>query len=1144
LSTSTFAIVGQPVNLDRWLAGIGLEQYAELFRSNDIDWALLPRLTADDLKDIGVGSLGHRKKLLEAIAALGAAPAPAAGLPASALAPEAYTPKHLAEKILRSKSALEGERKRVTVLFADVKGSMELLADRDPEEARRLLDPVLEHMMEAVHYYEGTVNQVMGDGVMALFGAPIAHEDHAVRACYAALRMQDSLKRYADETRRSHGVEVQIRVGLNSGEVVVRTIGSDLRMDYTAVGQTTHLAARMEQLAPPGTVRLTSEAVRLAEGYIEVKSLGGIPVKGLAEPIQVFELTAAGAARTRLQAAALRGLTRFVGRDAEVEHLRRVLRQAAAGRGQVVAIVGEAGVGKSRLVYEFTHSHRVHDWLVLEAPSVSYGKATSYLPVIELLKGYFKIGDRDDQREMRDKLLGRILGLDRALEPLLPPLLALLDLPAEDARWEALDPPQRRQRTLDAVKRLLLRESQVQPLLLVFEDLHWIDGETQALLDRLVDGLGSARLLLLVNYRPEYEHRWGSKTAYSQLRLDSLPAESAAQLLATLLGPDTSLAPLTRMLVRRGNPFFLEETVRTLAETGALAGQRGAYRLARAVETLQVPATVQTLLAARIDRLPAEEKRLLQAASVIGKDVPYALLAAIAEQPEETLHGGLAHLQEAEFLYETQLFPDLEHTFKHALTHELTYGSLLQDRRQRLHAQIVAAIERLYADRLSEHVERLAHHALRGHLWDKAVGYSRQAGTRALDRSAAREALAAFELARGALRELPESRERTEQFIDLCFEQRNALWPLGKFARLGEALNEARELAQGLKDPRRLAWALAYQASLQGVVLGESARAIATADGARAIGEEVGDTALRVVASFYLGLALWYAGEPRRAADTMRALIALVEGAPLVERFGLAGLPGAMARFVLALVLAETGDFGEAVAAGEEALRLAKAAGHPYSEVWARYGLGDAQLRQGDFAAAIRVLEEGVALCRATEIRFALTYVATDLGFAYLCSGRAADAVPLLEEAVEAVTTLPVLGLRSLPMTFLAEAYLVLGRVGEALAQVEQALAQARALQQRGWEAWALKVLGEVHASDPAKAEQAAQAYRQSFALATGQGMRPLAAHCRFGLGRLDASAGRRDEAMQHLAAAAATYRALHMRYWLAKAELELEGLA
>src|SRR5215467_7889328 len=331
--------------------------------------------------------------------------------------PDTYTPKHLAEKILTSRTALEGERKQVTVLFADLKGSMELLGNRDPEEARKILDPVLERMMEAVHRYEGTVNQVMGDGIMALFGAPVAHEDHAVRACYAALRMQESVKKYAEEVRRSHAVAVKIRIGVNSGEVVVRAIGSDLRMDYTAVGQTTHLAARMEQLADPGAIVMTPDTLALVEGYVEVQSLGPVKVKGLADAVEVFEVTGAGPARTRFQVAARRGLTRFVGRDTELDQLRRAQQLAGTGHGQVAAIVGEAGVGKSRLVYEFTHSHRMQGWLVLESASVSYGKATSYLPVIELLKGYFKIQDRDEIREVREKVTGKLLALDRALEP-------------------------------------------------------------------------------------------------------------------------------------------------------------------------------------------------------------------------------------------------------------------------------------------------------------------------------------------------------------------------------------------------------------------------------------------------------------------------------------------------------------------------------------------------------------------------------------------------------------------------------------------------------------------------------------------------------------------------------------------------------
>ena len=353
--------------------------------------------------------------------------------------PEDYTPEHLLTKIRRSKAALEGERKQVTVLFADLKGSMELLADRDPEEVRKFLDPLLQLMMESVHRYEGTVNQVMGDGVMALFGAPIAHEDHAVRACYAALRMQEATKRYAEEARRVHGVNLQIRAGLNAGEVLVRTIAGDLHMDYTAVGQTTHLAARMEQLASPGSILLPQTMLDLVEGYVAVKSLGLVPVKGLAQAVEVFEITGPGPARTRLQASARRGLTRFVGRDGELEQLHRAQQLTAGGHGQIVALVGEAGVGKSRLVYEFAQSHRMEGWLLLESASVSYGKATSYLPIIELLKRYFKIHDHDDARAIREKVTGKLLTLDELLRPLLPALLAFLDVPIEDAEWQRGD---------------------------------------------------------------------------------------------------------------------------------------------------------------------------------------------------------------------------------------------------------------------------------------------------------------------------------------------------------------------------------------------------------------------------------------------------------------------------------------------------------------------------------------------------------------------------------------------------------------------------------------------------------------------------------------------------------------------------------
>jgi class 3 adenylate cyclase/tetratricopeptide (TPR) repeat protein len=1058
--------------------------------------------------------------------------------------PDVYTPKHLADRILMSKAALEGERKQVTVLFADIEGSMELLADRDPEEARKLLDPVLERMMEAVHRYEGTVNQVMGDGVMALFGAPIAHEDHAVRACYAALRMQESVKRHAGEMRRTSGVPLAIRVGLNSGEVVVRSIGSDLHMDYTAVGQTTHLAAGVEQAALPGSIVLTPDTFRLAEGFVEVRPLGAIPVKGMAEPVEVYELAGGGPARTRFQAAAARGLTRFVGRDAEVDQLRHVLDRAAAGHGQIVAIVGDAGVGKSRLLYEFTHSPRVQGWFILESGSVSYGKATAYLPVVDLLKGYFKIHDRDDQREIRDKVIGRVLGLDRVLEPLLPPVLALLDVPVDDPGWVALDPPQRRQRTLDAVKRLLLRESQVQPLLLVIEDLHWIDSETQALLDSLVESLRSIRMLLLLDYRPEYEHRWGKKTYYTRLRLESLPPGSTGELLHALLGETPGLEPLKQMLRRRGNPFFLEETVRTLVETKALEGERGAYRLVRPVHSLQIPATVQAILAARIDRLPGEDKQLLQTASVIGKDVPFGILTAIADLREEALRRALGHLQEAEFLYETTLFPDLEYTFKHALTHEVTYGGLLQDRRRTLHGQIVDTIERLYPDRVAEHVDRLAHHAFRAEAWEKAVTYLRQAGAKAFARSANWEAVAYFEHAMTALTHLPETHDTLRQAIDVRFELRNPLFALGQLERVVRHLREAEGLARALDDPHRLGWVSMYMsASLW--VTGRSSEARPFGLTARAIAVSLGDLALTVGANFYLGLACHAVGESRVAEDFLRAVADSLSSELIRERCSLAGFPAVMTRCYLTMVLAERGVFDEALIHASEAVRIAEALAHPYSRIMAWWGFAHLHEVRGELDEGIRVLEHALTLCREWNIDLLAPLVSGLLGFFYALEGRIAEGFSLMHEARRDMEGM---GLKTrfhtLLVGHLGEACLRVGRVEDALGFAQSTLALARQRAERGSELYALRLLAELAAHpEPPDSVTGEANYRQALALANELEMRPLVAHCHLGLGKLYRRTGNRQQAQEHLTTATTMYREMDMRFWLEQAEVEMRGL-
>jgi class 3 adenylate cyclase/tetratricopeptide (TPR) repeat protein len=1031
----------------------------------------------------------------------GSCGAPAAGEPTARTAsPESYTPKYLAEKILTSK-AVEGERKQVTVLFADLKGSMELLADRDPEDARRLLDPVLEHMMEAVHRYEGTVNQVMGDGIMALFGAPVAHEDHAVRGCYAALDMQAALRRYAEEIRRAHGVDVQVRVGLNSGEVVVRAIGSDLRMDYSAVGQTTHLAARMEQLARPGATLLTADTLRLSEGYIEVTPLGRVPLKGLADPIEVYELVGLGLVRSRLGVAAARGLTRFVGRDAELEQLRQALGHAAAGHGQVVAIVGEPGVGKSRLVWEITHSHRTHGWLVLHAGSVSYGKATPYLPVIDLVKRYFRIEERDDHRTVREKVTGKILTLDRSLERALPALLTLLDMPSEDPEWETLDPAQRRQRILDAVISLLRRESQVQPLLVVFEDLHWIDGETQVLLDRLVERLPATRVLLLVNYRPEYEHRWGSKTYYTQLRLDPLPVEGAEALLTALLGGDPQLESIKRLLIERtdGNPFFLEETVRTLVETRILEGERGAYHLATTPATIQVPATVQSVLAARIDRLPSEEKQLLQSAAVIGKDVPLALLLTIVEQDEASVRRSLAHLQAAEFVYERRLCPDLEYTFKHALTHEVAYGSLLQDRRRALHARILAAIERLHRDRLAEHVDRMAYHALRAELNEKAVTYFRQAGAKAMSRCAYRETVVCLEQALAALGPVQDTRESLELAIDLRFELRYPLTPLLEYRRAVDCLREAEALAMKVGDQHRLGWIFMNLAVPLDAV-GEREQAMEVSRRAIAIAVDLGDVPLQAEGHFNAAHIHFDRGEYRRAIDLLRWSVGALQGDLI--RFGTPGVASVLCRTWLAWPHAALGEYPDAVSTAEDGVRIAEEIGQPYNRINAYLSVGWVCLHKGEFPEAVSRIEEALALYRTSQIEAFRIWVVASLGLALARTGRTIDALRLAGEASGRLAGLD--RSEAAAGIWLGEIHLSAGFPDEARRLVSMALEIVRQGRERGREAEASCLLGAIAlAAHPPDLATSEAHYGHALQLATELEMRPLVAHCHLGLGTL-----------------------------------------
>ena len=1082
----------------------------------------------------------------------GAAVAPITSLVSNRFgSPQEYTPGHLAERILLSKEAVEGERKQVTVLFADLKGSMELLAERDPEEARKVLDPVLEKMIEAVHRYDGTVNQVMGDGIMALFGAPLALEDHAVRACYAALAMQSSIRGYGEELRRSQGVTARIRVGLNSGEVVVRAIGSDLHMDYTAVGQTTHLAARMEQLADAGATLLTSSTLKFAEGFIAVKPQGPVPVKGLREPVEIYELTGAGAARSRIQAAAVRGLTKFVGRNIEIGQINHALERAHTGRGQLVAMIGEPGVGKSRLVWEFIHSHRVHDWLVLESASVSYGKASAYRPLIDLLKNYFQIEERDDDRRVREKVAGKLVMLDRDLEPILPALLFLLDAPLEDAQWQRLEPTQKRLRILDACKRLLLREAQVQPMVLVFEDLHWVDTETQSFLDGMVESLPAARILLLVNYRPEYQQRWTAKTYYQQMRIDPLAGESADALLDALVGADPALTSLKRMLIERteGNPLFLEESVRTLIETGQLVGSRGAYALSAPATGIRMPATVQAILAARIDRLSPKDKRLLQAAAIVGKDVPYALLEKIADMADSELRTALAQLQTAEFLYEASLFPELEYTFKHALTHEVAYGSLLQDRRRALHVRIMEAIEQLYVGRTVERVEQLAHHALRGELWQKAANYLQRSGDKAFSRGAHREQVLAYEQALAALDHLPESRDRLEQAIDICLLLRIPFSPLAEAAKMLTYARTAERFAVKLNDTRRRGQVAVSLCQASNCV-GELSSSLEHAKQVVTLGAELADMELQDYATYWLGLIKYQQGSYREAIASLLPVAASPANDSHVtepQEYDAAAAPAASVYAANALVWApalatlcygELGEFQKALDTGKVAQRNAAARALSFEQGYVEYTLGAVHLLKGELELALPMLERCREIGLTTNASALLIWVAPALALLYDLLGRAADAISLLEEAKDSERAGGNVQYGNVMETSLGRTYALLGRTAQGVATLESAIKLAHAHERRGEEAWALFCAGDVQMMlSPPDLISARKYYTQAIALARELAMRPLTALCHLGLGRLACMAGDSEEGREQAGAAGLMLREMDTQFWLEEAE-------
>jgi class 3 adenylate cyclase/tetratricopeptide (TPR) repeat protein len=1036
------------------------------------------------------------------------------------------------ERLLTTASTLEGERKLLTVLFADLRGSTELIVGRDPEEARELLEPVLERMCDTVESYGGTVSQVMGDGIMALFGAPVSLEDHAVRACHAALAMQERIRHSADAVERTRGVPIQIRVGLSSGEAVLNICKHGLHLSYTAIGQTVHLAARMEQMARPGTVLAAADTVHLANAFIEAHPIGPVAVKGFERPIEIFEVERPARWRSRFDIALVRGVTPFTGRDSELHRLVEMLVEVIDdGTGRLAVVVGDAGIGKSRLIHEFLKELTGRNVLALDGGAAPYGSGAWYRPGVHILRQYFEIAETDDIGTQQQKVTERIMALGGDVDAVAAPILLLLHALPTSHRLSSLALSERRDQVFAALMWLAARITAERPLVLVYEDLQWTTSDTRDFLHAFVRDPPHSTLLVLT-YRSDYDGRWAREHAALELRLEGLAAPATRRVIAELLGWDPSLAELGETVVRRsgGNPLFIEEYARSAIESGVLEGSPGNYRMGASSVKLEVPPTVRAVLAARIDRLERVDKHVMQALAAIGEFAMVNVLEKVAGEPADAVRRSLRRLMLAGLLVERADREHLGYEFKHALTQAVTYDTLLHDRRLELHRAILTALEGV-AD-----FDVLARHAVLGEVWDRALVNLREAGHQRAAQFASLEAIACFERALGVLEHLPKSRAALEARFDILCDLRNVLVPLGPHERLAQVLESASALAKALGDEERLAKIYSFLSHYYGNV-GRSDLAVETGERALVLGQRVGAVSLLIVGSMSVGEICRTLGDYRKALVLFRQALAHIHPDAELDRLGRVGLPAVRVRSHLAWTLAELGDFPAARESAEAGLRLADRTKHPYDLAHACLGLGGVHVRQGEFEAAVSILARGLAL--TDEVPLLRPPIVADLGLAQARCGRVVEGMALVNEAVERANTIGRISRLALLIVKCGEVHLLAGDALTASDCAAKALRLATEQKERGNVVYATRLFAAIRASEQPGSPEVAARYREALQLARELGMRPLIAHCHTGLAQHYARVSARRQARQHHAAAAALYRAMGMRHWLGQLEME-----
>jgi class 3 adenylate cyclase/predicted ATPase len=1015
---------------------------------------------------------------------------------------------------------IEGERKVVTALFADLTGSTALLETLDPEEGRAIVEPLIRIMSDAVRRYEGYLVRTTGDGIFALFGAPIAYEDHPQRALSAASLMQQELHAYRQEQDAKGNPVLDARVGVHTGEVVAYAGEASGKVEYRLVGHTANLASRMESIAPPGSIAVSETTAKLCDGYFKLRSLGPTIVKGVGAPVTVYEVMGPGPLRSHFELSAQRGLTRFVGRQSELDQMRRALERSRAGQGQIVAVVAEAGAGKSRLLYEFKAAIP-GACKVLEAYSVSHGKASAWLPVLELLRGCFGITETDDAASRRDKIRTTLGALDPVLDDTLPYLFGLLGIVDGPDPRAQMDPHVKRQRTLDALNRLILRDSLRQPMVVIFEDLHWIDEQTQGLLDLLADSIGSARILLLFNYRPEYHHGWANKSYYSQVRLEPLTRGEGAAMLSALLGEGDELGALKGLIAERtgGNPFFIEEMVHALFDDGALV-RNGSVKVTRALAQLRLPATVQGMLASRIDRLPVEHKQLLQTLAVMGKESRLALIRNVVSIQSLELENKLADLRSGEFIYEQSAASDLEYVFKHALTHEVAYNSLLIERRKVLHEYTGQALEAMYAATLEDHLTELAHHYSLGSNASKAIYYLERASQKAIQRSANANALNSLTLALSLLPKMPDQAERQRQELDLQLTIGSALIPTKGWAapEVEGVYRRVRELCEQLGDRPELFFALfglwaAY--FIRGAF--QSAKELAVQLLQRA--QDGSNPMLLVFAHFALGDTSFNMGNFLRARNHLEAVCSLhypERDGPLLQ-FGVD--PKINCLGYAGMTLWFLGYPDQALRWGKEGLALGQTLSHPNSLASIQNFLGTIYQRRREVACIQEQAEQGTTLSTEHGLGLWLPLAKIQRGWAQAAKGSVEEGIAEMREGLaDYQKTGAGIGL-TYHFCSLAEAYMWAGDFDEAAKILEEALNTANKTYERHYDAEIYRLKGELLMQrDPPNPAEALTNFQRAVAIARNQSAKSWELRGATSLARLLASQGRRNEAVAMLA--------------------------